>query len=253
MRRVVISQPFFLPWLGMFEQIKHADAYAHCCEVQYSKGSFVNRVQIKKNWAGSKWLTVPLKDPGFKLIKDLVVDDSSNWRKKHIKTFELAYARAPFAGEAFDLVHEIYAQKTTWIAEFNIYAIERLAHYLQLYPEFSCTTNFEIGLSSSEQALAYIKRMGGEIYITGHGAKNYMDHELFEREGVRIEYIDYLREPYPQMHGEFDPHVTVIDLIANVGKDAFKYVKSPTRYWREFLASENSTASDSVTDRSGTE
>ena len=44
---VVISQPMLFPWVGMFEQIRLADVYVHYTDVQFSKGSFVNRVQIK--------------------------------------------------------------------------------------------------------------------------------------------------------------------------------------------------------------
>ena len=44
----------------MFEQIRLADAFVHYSDVQFSKGSFVNRVQIKTS-AGIRWLTVPLE------------------------------------------------------------------------------------------------------------------------------------------------------------------------------------------------
>ena len=61
MTTVVVSQPMFFPWVGMFEQIRLADAYVHYTDVQFSKGSFVNRVQIKTA-DGFRWLTVPLKN-----------------------------------------------------------------------------------------------------------------------------------------------------------------------------------------------
>ena len=47
MTTVVISQPMFFPWVGMFEQIALADVYVHYDDVQFSKGSFTNRVQLK--------------------------------------------------------------------------------------------------------------------------------------------------------------------------------------------------------------
>ncbi|MBC8123824.1 MAG: WbqC family protein, partial [Gemmatimonadaceae bacterium] len=59
MNTVVISQPMLFPWIGMFEQICLADVYVHYDDVQFSKGSFSNRVQVKSA-SGSKWITVPL-------------------------------------------------------------------------------------------------------------------------------------------------------------------------------------------------
>ena len=60
MTSVVISEPQLLPWPGFFELIASADVYVHLDVAQYAKG-FINRVQIKYS-AGSKWMTVPLKE-----------------------------------------------------------------------------------------------------------------------------------------------------------------------------------------------
>ena len=61
--KAVISQPMYFPWVGMFEQVRLCDIFVYYNDVQFSKGSFTNRVQIKApNNEGFKWLTVPLKD-----------------------------------------------------------------------------------------------------------------------------------------------------------------------------------------------
>src|SRR5690242_11364734 len=81
---VVISQPMFFPWVGMLEQLRLADTYVHYDDVQFEKGSFSNRVQIKTQ-AGVKWLTVPLRDKKLgQRILDVQVDDASGFRRKHL-------------------------------------------------------------------------------------------------------------------------------------------------------------------------
>ena len=84
--------------------------------------------------------------------------------------------------------------------------------------------------------LDLILRLEGTTYITGHGARNYLDHALFERHGVAVEYMDYRRLSYPQLYGPFDPHVTILDLIANVGPSAAGYLCSGTLPWKEFVS-----------------
>ena len=59
--KVVITQPMFFPWAGLLEQLRMADIIVYYDDVQFSKGSFTNRVQIKTPF-GKKWLTVPLKN-----------------------------------------------------------------------------------------------------------------------------------------------------------------------------------------------
>jgi len=224
----------FLPWVGLFEQIKAADVYVHYDDVQLPQGrSFMNRVQIKTP-NGSQWLTAPVIR-GERLIKDTVFDHSQNWRDKQLRTLTHNYAKAPFVEEMLTLAESIYSIETNSLSEFNIYAIEKIAHYFELDCIFEKSSNYNIQGSSSDKLLGLIFRLGGSVYITGHGARNYLDHELFEKSGIRVEYIQYLRTPYPQLYEAFDPHVTILDLIANVGKSGIQWINSPTRYWKEFI------------------
>ena len=57
----------------------------------------------------------------------------------------------------------------------------------------------------------------------------------FEREHIQVEYIDYLRLPYPQSNGQFTPYVTGLDLVANCGRAGVKNICSNTKPWRDFL------------------
>lgn len=232
--RVVISQPMFFPWVGLFEQVRLADIFVHYDDVQLPQGrSFIRRVQIKTP-GGSAWLTVPVRK-GAHLIREARLDDSQDWRETHRKTLQHNYAKAPFVGEMLELVEDVYAQKTHSLCEMNIYAIEKIAAYFGLAPCFLRSSRLGIGGSSSERLLRIVKKLGGTTYITGHGARNYLDHPLFEAEGVRVEYMNYRCVPYPQLHGAFTPFVTILDLIANTGREGRDVIRSDTIYWKEFL------------------
>ena len=235
MNVVVISQPMFLPWIGLFEQIKLSDIYVHYDDVQYPQGrSFTNRVQIKRE-SGFLWLTVPVIHQGLQLIKDVLIDDSRDWRRKHMKTLRHNYARAPFVEEMFSLLERIYSFKTKYLSELNIHAIEAICKYFNLERRFLISSGFNMSSGSSQKLLDLVQALHGSTYITGHGAKNYLDHELFERNCIRVEYIDYKRTPYRQLHGNFNPHVSILDLIANEGAEGIKYIHSTTKYWKDFI------------------
>jgi hypothetical protein len=97
---VGILQPGYLPWLGFFEQLHRCDIFVIYDDVQFEKGSWRNRNRIKTP-NGPQWLTVPvlLKGQGFPSIKDVAINQSIGWQKKHIKTITQNYSKAPF----FDL------------------------------------------------------------------------------------------------------------------------------------------------------
>ena len=69
-----------------------------------------------------------------------------------------------------------------------------------------------------------IKIVKGKSYVTGHGAKNYLDHKLFEQSNVEVEYLNYNILPYQQLYGTFTPYVSVIDLIANNGANSMNFL-----------------------------
>lgn len=235
MKRVVISQPMFFPWIGIFEQLRLADLFVHYDDVQFPQGrSLMSRVQIK-TYNGIQWLTVPVVRKNNQLVKDVLLDDAQDWRSKHLKTLQSNYAKARFADQMLGLAQEIYQLKTKYLSEFNIFAIEKIAAFFGYTPEFTTSSKFETESNSSEKLFDLMQLVEGRIYITGHGARNYLNHELFENNGITVEYMDYRRNPYPQLHGIFDPHVSILDLIANAGPDAVEYINSPTKHWSDFI------------------
>ena len=238
MKRVVISQPMFFPWVGLFEQLRLADVYVHYDDVQFSKGHFVNRVQVK-TVHGSRWLTVPLDNLHLgQRINEVRLDDAKPWRQRHLALLSQAYRPAPFLKDMFALVRDVYGQAHSNLADLAMASMDAVCRYLQLAPKTEMLRSSTLGVpgTSSRRVLDIIRHFGGDTYITGHGARNYLEHELFESEGIRVEYIDYQERAYPQLHGDFTPYVSVLDLIANLGTAGREMMVSGTVYWKDFLS-----------------
>jgi hypothetical protein len=229
------------PWPGFFEQLLVADVLIWLDDVLFSKGSFTNRVQIPLG-ADCKWLTIPLERSGFGCrIIDLRAADE-HWRDRHLGFLRQAYRRAPSTDDALHLVKDAYSHDT--IADLIIASAERPAEYLGVLNKFVRLRSSDLGLKShsSRRVLELVKAMGGSRYVTGHGAANYLDHGVFEREGVTVEYMDYSQTPWPQAEQPFNPYVSVLDLIANTGRQASSYLHPKTIGWREFLREKGAVA-----------
>ncbi len=235
--KVVISQPMFFPWVGMFEQIRLADTYVHYGDVQFSKGSFTNRVQIKTA-QGIKWLTVPLQDVSLgQSIDDVRINARIDWRLRHMDMLKQAYAEAPYRKDMLALVESVYQYQGDSIGILSRLSMEACCNYFGLDAgrRYIDVRQLGIGGSSSQRVFDIVKALGGVDYITGLGARNYLDHQLFEDAGIAVEYMDYQKSPYPQLHGEFTPYVSILDLIANVGKDGVNWIHSGTINWKDFV------------------
>lgn len=230
----------YFPWVGMFEQVNLCDAYVNYDDVQFSKGSFTNRVQIKTNSSnGFNWLTVPLKQLKLGiLINELEINNQKNWQNQHLEMLKQAYKNAPYFKEMLGLVRDLFDFPLTTISEVSMKSMELSINYFDLAANKTFYDASRLGIEggSSERVYQIVKYLNGTHYITGHGAKNYLDHSLFENNSIRVEYMNYLKLPYPQQFSTFNPYVSILDLIANIGKQGKEYIKSSTIYWKEFLA-----------------
>lgn len=232
---IVISQPMYFPWIGMFEQIRLSDTFIFYDDVQFSKGSFTNRVQIKSgNKEGFKWLTVPLENLqlGVK-INEILLGNHKNWRNEHYTLIQNSYQKAPYFDEMFFLVKEVLENDYNNLSELSIASMCIVCKYYNLDPKFLKSSKMNIGGTSSQRVLAIVKELNGKTYITGHGAKKYLDHGLFEKNDINVQYIDYQMLNYPQIHGPFNPYVSILDLIANTGKAGIQFINSSTKSWKE--------------------
>lgn len=235
MKTVIILQPQFFPWRGVFEQIRLADEFVHLDDVQFQKGGFNNRVQLKTA-AGPMWLTVPvLRGGSLPAIRDVEIDYRSDWREKHVKTLKLNYARAPYLSAALAIVADVYAERYRTIAELDIAGIRRCCDELGLEPEFSFSSWTPVAASQTERLVELLVPRATTCYVTGRGALDYLDEPRLAGRGIDVRVMAYARTPYPQLHGAFDPHVSILDTIANLGPAARDALDSPALPWYEYL------------------
>jgi hypothetical protein len=236
MRSVVISQSMYFPWVGLLEQIRLADVFVHYDDVQYTRG-FYNRVQVKTA-GGVRWMTVPLKDyHRGQLIEEVQIDSSQNWQGKHLKLITDSFAQCPFRNDAIELMESTFDHSAKTIGELSRLSILALAEYfgIDADTEFADSKTLNVPGRSSQRLMDLTKQLSGDVYITGHGAKNYMDYDVFETNSIEVRFMNYQHQPYPQQHGDFTPFVTGLDLVANCGREGISFICSNTTHWKEFI------------------
>ena len=240
---LVLSQPMLLPWLGMFEQVRLCKHFVFYDDVQLPLGGgkgrgFLTRVQIKTA-RGIDWLSLPVAraGKGIQLISDSLFPHMG-WKREHLGKIAQAYRGTPFFREIFErVVDPIYAIETSCVSDFCRQSMEMVWREFGLAPEHRISSQLGIAneLDSSERVLAICKDFGAHVYISGLGAMNYIDYELFERANVKIYYMDYALKPYPQRHGEFTPYVSILDPLFNIGIEGVRErLGSAAVYWKDW-------------------
>jgi hypothetical protein len=218
---VVILQPGYLPWLGFFDQLRRADVFVYYDDVQYDKHGWRNRNRIKTQ-TGPKWLTVPVRHggQGFQRTLDVEIDARTSWQRKHVASIRQAYARAPFCDRYLPALEELIQRKWERLVDLDIACADVLAKWLGLQRRIERSSMLGIEGERSERLLNICRHFGASTYVSGDSAQGYLDVALFERHGIAVEWQRFVHPIYPQLHGEFTPFLSALDLLFNRGDDA---------------------------------
>jgi len=218
-------QPFFLPWRGFFDIIHKSDIFVFYDDGQYVKGSWSNRNKIKTA-DGVQWITVPVQMRGHlgAAINEVRIVNALPWKKKHLRAIEQNYRRAPYFDKYFPLMEEVYAQPWDRIADLDIHCTKLIARLLGL--EVRWILSSELGFTSraTDRLVEVCTALGADVYVSGPAGEAYLEPEKLERAGVRLEYQVYDYPAYPQLHGPFEPAVSIVDVLMNTGPEAPRYI-----------------------------
>ncbi|MHC1791940.1 WbqC family protein [Solidesulfovibrio sp.] len=216
-----ILQPSYLPWLGYFEQIKQCDVFVLYDTVQYDKGGWRNRNRIKTP-SGPLWLTVPvlLKNRNFPSIREVEINQTEAWARRHLKTLTQYYSNARHFADAFGDLERILLSGHRFLLDLNLEIIAWMNARLDIGTKIVLASDLAIDGDRESRIINIVKHLGGNTFYEGAAGRNYIDTGFFRQNGVDVVFQDYAHPVYPQLHGEFVSHLSAIDLLFNCGPNS---------------------------------
>jgi hypothetical protein len=197
-------------------------------DMQYTRRDWRNRNKIKER-NGAQWITIPVQVKGkyYQKICDTIISDKE-WAYKHWSAIVHNYSRSEYFSMYSGTLEHLYLDCTDeHLSDINYRFISAICKILDINTELSWSMDYKIEGDKSEKLLNICKQAKAVEYISGPSAKNYIDEELFKREGVILKYMDYSGYPeYNQLYPPFDHYVSILDLILNMGPNAKNYMLS---------------------------
>ena len=220
--KLTAHQPTYFPYLGTFSKIAAVDKFCLFDGVPFSRHDYTNRVQIK-TYEGVQWLTVPVEHTGERmLLKDVRIDNSQPWKRKHLRAIQTAYARAPYFKQYFPIFETMLQQPHEFLRDLCEVTMLGCLFLLLLGRPWARASNHDFTGEKSSLVLDMCEKLGASQYIFGANGRDYADIEAFGKAGILVQFQDYQHPVYPQLHGEFVKGLSVIDALMNVGPDAAK-------------------------------
>jgi len=227
-RTVAIMQPTYLPWIGYFDLIDQCDCFVFLDSVQFNKRSWQQRNRVKGP-GRVVWLTVPVLSKGLQHqpISEVVVDQAQDFGKTHVKTIAHLYSKCPFFSEYIDGLSAILYEPHEFLSDVTIELIHWLCAQIGIETETIRSSSIAAEGKKTELLVSIFEALGANRYLSPEGSRVYIEeNNLFAPNGIDLAYHAYRHPVYRQIHGEFVPYLSVVDLLFNEGGSSLSIIRA---------------------------
>jgi len=178
--RVTIHQPEHFPYMGFFQKMKESDLFVILDVVKFRKNYFQNRNRFVNRQGREEWFTVPVKSGSNSLkIKEVETLSDEIWRKKVEKQISLNLG--------ID-VGDLY-RDTNSLLEINMRSINMSRSRFQIETPLVLASSLGVEGSKTELLVDICRKTGAKTYISGPSGKDYLEENLFNDAGIKVEYF----------------------------------------------------------------
>lgn len=217
---VAIHQPDYISWLGYYYKMSRSDVFVYLDNCQFSNDNFHhwNRLKTPQGFCRVK---VPVEQHLGDPINRVRTRDELGWKEKHLRTIEMNYARARHYQDFYPRFREMLLADYPSLADMNITINTEIARNFGFTMPLLKASDLPVTSLHEQRVLDIITYLGGDVYISGHGAEAYQTEEHFTERGIRLVYTDYVPIEYRQLWPQagFVPYMSVLDYIFNCGFD----------------------------------
>jgi hypothetical protein len=217
--KVGIMQPYFFPYLGYFSLIKHTDKFILFDPVQFIRHGWIERNRVLKQNDGWLYVQVPILNKGREvIIKDLLIDNSQDWKKKIFSQLQPYRKEAPYYFRVIKMLNEILANEYETIVDLNFETIKHICKYLDIDKEISVFSNMNLDIKEAmapdEWALNICKTLKNvKEYWNPPGGRSFFDKSKYDRAGIDLKFQTVDLPAYNQNRENFEPGLSIIDVI----------------------------------------
>mgnify|MGYP003391594364 CR=1 FL=1 len=215
---LAIMQPYLFSYIGYWQLINAVDTFVIFDDVNFIKKGYINRNSIL---VGGKSQQITLELIGAsqnKLINEIKVGNNS---QKLLKTIEMSYKKAPYFDNVFSIIEDILNQEESNLAKFIGYSLQKISNYLEIDTKFIYSSSIEKdnSLKAQNKILDICKKLDATDYINAIGGKELYDKDKFEKQNIKLNFLEPEIQKYMQLESEFISYLSIIDIIMFNNKD----------------------------------
>lgn len=228
---VSVHQPNFMPWLKLLTKITTSDVFVAYDSVQFTRKEFHARQKAMTRRGTPEWLTVPVVSTGNRqVLKDTRIARSCDWRSDHLRFLQVNYGGAPFFGEVFPLIENVYGRDHDLLVDHNLDLLDAFCRYLSADVRIVRASEVPHSGDRETRLLELVQGVGGDVHLTSTSTSHHIDWTLFHEAGIPVLEQVFEHPVYPQQGGEFLPNLAAADLLFARGRGAADLLAASTSF-----------------------
>lgn len=215
---VAVHQPNYLPYLGFFDKMRKSDLFVIYDDTQFEKGVFQHRNKIRI-YSGWKWLTVPVEKKFININEVMIRHDVKisgiNWSEYHFREIHNNYRESPYYTRYEEELRSIYESEYQRLIDLNMRITYFLMQAFGIHTKIIYSSQLGIESKSTQALVDIVKKVGGDVYLSGPSGRNYLDLSLFK--DIKVDFQEFKHPIYKQCYKGFIPNISAIDALFNLG------------------------------------
>lgn len=218
-----IHQPQYFPWLGLIDRIYRCGLFVILDTVAYSKNYFYNRNRIKAS-GGQLWLSVPVLTKGHygQSFTEARINNIGNWPVKHSKSIYHSYFNAPFFKNYEPLLASMLNRRWDFLVDLCLESLGFLMDSFGVKTKILRASQLGIKGNKEELLISICKELKATHYLSGVDGSNYIHPDIWKADNIEVDFQSYIHPVYQQLHGNFIPNMSSLDLLFNRGANGLK-------------------------------
>lgn len=225
--KVAVAQSNFFPWLGFFHFVNSSDLLIIADNLQFTKSDWRNRNLIELNHQLHR-LTLPVqRNNGLKTrISDVVVSQTFDWESDFLRKLHHAYSKYDLYFQLESVLNDLVPKirEMNSLSEINLHTLNYMNELLGIETSIQLQEREYEEVEKNQRLLSICKMYNADRYLSGPKARDYLNIDLFESQGIRVEFCDYSKVNDFLMNFEYiqSPPKSILDTLARVKIELLK-------------------------------
>lgn len=207
-------QPNFLPYMGYIYKMYMCDKFSFADEVKFTRNVYHNYTDFCTNRELNR-CTVPINSHSLP-FKDTKLVDYKITQKKLLKRIQADYRRAKNFDVIYPELESIIMNDYENLIDLNMDLLSFIVKFFEI--DLDYTMESSLGLkyeNPNDDIIDICQKLGCNKYISGVGARDYIDEEKFKKNGIEVIWTGYK----PRNYGSFIDNGSCLDYMMVKGKE----------------------------------